>query len=133
MGFSIEAQVARGPDLGKDIIALQTVTDRAGFSETHRYLVECKHYAKSGKSVLERDIGSSIARMGTHSCDRYILVTSTVPSEKVRNQLASIPNTVSHYRATTWSKGDLARLLDEHPAVRERYFPSDGEFWGLGV
>ena len=30
MGFSIEAQVARGPDLGKDIIAIQTMADRAG-------------------------------------------------------------------------------------------------------
>jgi len=125
MGFSIEAKVARGPDLGKDIIAAQTVTDRAGFSETHRYLVECKHYATSGRSVLERDIGSPVARMGTHGCDRYILVTSTVPSEKVCTQLAGMPHTVPHYRATTWSKGDLARLLDEHPDVRQRYFPSE--------
>jgi formylglycine-generating enzyme required for sulfatase activity len=125
MGFSIEAKVARGPDLGKDIIAAQTVTDRAGFAETHRYLVECKHYAKSGKSVLERDIGSPVSRMGTHHCDRYILVTSTVPSEKVRAQLAGMPNAVPNYRATTWSKGDLARLLDEHPDVRQRYFPPE--------
>jgi hypothetical protein len=125
MGFTVEAKVARGPDLGKDIIAAQTVTDRAGFSETHRYLIECKHYAGSGKSVQERDIGSPVARMGTHNCDRYILVTSTVPSEKVRAQLAGIPNAVPNYRATTWSRGDLIRLLDEHPAVRERYFPSE--------
>jgi hypothetical protein len=125
MGFTIEAKVARGPDLGRDIIAAQTVTDRAGFSETHRYLVECKHYATSGKSVQERDIGDPIRRMGTHQCDRYILITSTVPSEKVRAQLAGMPNIVSHYRATTWSKGDLARFLDQHPDVRERYFPSE--------
>lgn len=125
MGFAIEAKVARGPDLGKDIIAAQTVTDRAGFSETHRYLIECKHYAVSGKSVQERDIGSPIARMGTHNCDRYVLVTSTVPAEKVRAQLAGIPNAVPNYRATTWSRGDLACLLDEHPGVRERYFPSE--------
>jgi hypothetical protein len=32
---------------------------------------------------------------------------------------------VPQYRATTWSKGDLARLLDENPEVRERYFPSE--------
>ncbi|MCK4471889.1 MAG: restriction endonuclease, partial [Anaerolineae bacterium] len=122
-----EAKVARGPDLGKDIIATRTATDPAGFSETHRYLVECKHYAKSGKSVREPDIGSPVARMGTHNCDRYILATSTVPAEKVRVQLAGIPNTAPHYRATTWSKGDLARFLDEHPDVRERYFPPEVE------
>jgi hypothetical protein len=123
MGFTIDAKVARGPDLGKDIVATRTVTDTLGFSETHRYLVECKHYAKS-KSVPGEVIGSPIARMGTHNCDRYVLATSTVPSEKVRVQLASISSTVSHYRATTWSKGNLLRLLNEHPDVRERYFPS---------
>ncbi|HUV94169.1 MAG TPA: SUMF1/EgtB/PvdO family nonheme iron enzyme [Anaerolineae bacterium] len=127
MGFAIEAKVARGPDLGKDIITTQTVTDRAGFSETHRYLIECKHHAKGGKSVREEDIGSPIARMGTHNCDRYILVTSTVPSEKVRAQLAGIPNTVPHYRATVWHEGDLTRLLDQYPDVRERFLPSKPE------
>ena len=99
MGFTVEAKVARGPDLGKDIVAVRTTTDPAGFSETHRYLVECKHYAGSGKSVREPDLGSPIARMGAHNCDRYILATTTVPSEKVRVQLSGIPNAVSQYQA----------------------------------
>jgi restriction endonuclease len=127
MGFVIEDKVARGPDLGKDIIAVQTLADPAGFSDVHRYLVECKHYAGSGRSVLESAIGSPIARMGTHRCDRYILATSTVPSEKVRTQLARIQNIVPHYRATTWSKGDLIRFLDDHPDVRDRHFPPPDE------
>jgi len=124
MGFTIEAKVARGPDLGKDIIAVWTVPDPAGFSEAHRYLVECKHYAQSGKSVKEADIGSPIQCMGTHNCDRYILITSTVPAEKTRNELASMSNTVPHYKAIVWHKGDLARLLNAHPDVRGRHFPS---------
>jgi KaiC/GvpD/RAD55 family RecA-like ATPase len=124
MGFTIEAKVARGPDLGKDIIATKTVTDAAGFAEIHRYLVECKHYARSGKSVQEASIGSPIARMGTHNCDRYILATSTVPSEKVRVQLDGVTNIVPRYKATAWHAGDLLRLLDEYPEVRERYFPA---------
>jgi hypothetical protein len=54
---------------------------------------------------------------------RYVLATSTVPAEKVRVQLDRISNTVPTYRAIAWSKGDLARFLDEHPGVRGRYFP----------
>jgi formylglycine-generating enzyme required for sulfatase activity len=127
MGFTIEAKVARGPDRGKDIIATRTIPDPAGFAETHRYLVECKHYAISGRSVPEAAIGSPIARMGDHNCDRYILATSTVPTEKVRAQLVGISNAVFHYRATIWSKGDLTRLLDEHPGVRERYFLTESK------
>jgi len=125
MGFTIEAKVARGPDLGKDIIATKAVPDDAGFLDTHRYLIECKHYAKSGRSVREPDVGSPIARMGTYDCDRYILITTTVPAEKTRVQLASITNTVPQYKATVWHEGDLARFLDQHPDVRERYFPTE--------
>lgn len=121
MGYIIEASVSRGPDLGRDIIASRTVTDEMGFSESYRYLIECKHHAKSGKSVTEEHIGSPVARMGTHNCNRYILVTSTVPSEKVRAQLAAIHNTVPTYKATVWAKNDLARFLEQHPDVWQRH------------
>ncbi len=123
MCFRIEAKVARRPDLGKDMIATLTQTDPAGFEETHRYLVECKHFAKSDVSVREEDIGSPIARMGAHACDRYLLITSTVPSEKVRHQLDGIRNTVKSYMARSWSKGDLRQLLAKHPQVRDRHIP----------
>ena len=122
MGFFIESKVARGPDLGRDILAIQTLVDKAGISETHRYLIECKHNAVSGKSVLETDIGNPIGRMGCHNCNRYILITSTVASEKVRNQLNSISNIVPSYKATIWSKSDLRKFLDEYPGVTTRHF-----------
>ena len=127
LGFAIEAEVARGPDLGKDIIATKTTTDELGFSREHHFLVECKHYAKSGNSVREPDIGNPIARMGTHNCDRYILATSTVASEKVRKQLEGMPNTVPQYQAAIWHAAHLARLLDAHPDVRARHFPPEPE------
>lgn len=122
MSFNIESKVARGPDQGKDMVAITTVTDDAGIRQTHRYLVECKHFAHSGKSVQESDVGTPISRMSAHNCDRYLLITSTVPSEKLRVQLEGIGNAVPGYRATTWSKGDLRRHLYKHPEVRDRYF-----------
>lgn len=122
IGFQIASKVARGPDLGKDIIAVSNSTDIAGINEIHRYLVECKHFALSGRCVKEADVGSPISRMGSHKCDRYILITSTIPCEKLRDQLESIDNSAPHYKAITWSRGDLRRLLDEHPKVRDRYF-----------
>lgn len=35
VGFIIEAEVARGPDRGRDIIASETMTSRARVAETH--------------------------------------------------------------------------------------------------
>jgi formylglycine-generating enzyme required for sulfatase activity len=122
IGFTIEANVAHGSDQGKGIIATQTVIDRAGISETHRYLVECRHSGKGGNVILETGAGSSIASMESHGCDRYILITSTLPSEAVRIRLASISKAAPNYRATSWSMGDLVRLLNEYPDVRERHF-----------
>jgi hypothetical protein len=121
MGYTIEASVSRGPDMGRDIIASKTVLDEMGFTEDYRYLVECKHYAKSGKSVQEADIGSPVARMSTHNCNRYILITSTIPSEKVRVQLKAVSNAVPDYKATAWARNHLTRFLEQHPDVWERH------------
>lgn len=122
MGFAIVSKPARGPDRGRDIIAVQTLIDGVGIQESHRYLVECKHYAVSNKSVREADIGSPISRMSTHNCDRYLLITSTVPSENVQTQLNSINNAVPAYQAAIWSKADLRKHLDKYPEVRKRHF-----------
>jgi len=54
-GFTIESPPARGPDQGKDLIAVRSVTDDIGFTDTERCLVECKHFFVSGKSVRESE------------------------------------------------------------------------------
>jgi len=123
MGYKIEEKVGRGPDLGKDLIVSYSSADPAGFKESHRYLVECKHFAKSGESVKEEHIGNVAARMATHRCDRYLLITSTVPAEKTRVQLAAMPQLNSSFKAETWSKGELRRLLLQHPDVRDLHIP----------
>jgi len=64
--------------------------------------------------------------MGIPKCSRYILVIGTSSSEKsVRSARRHSQCRVPYYKVTTWSKGDLALLLDEHFDVRERYFPSE--------
>ncbi len=122
MGYKIEEKVSRGPDGGKDIIAVYSIKDPAGFSETHRYLIECKHFAVSNKSVTEEDIGNVVLRMSANACGRYLLITSTVPSEKARKQLSTLSN-IGNYKAEVWSKGDLRRLLFEYKDVRDRHVP----------
>jgi len=66
MGYTVEASVSRGPDLGRDIIVSKTVTDEMGFTESYRYLIECKHYARSGKSVQEADKREGACPTGRH-------------------------------------------------------------------
>jgi len=123
MGFTIVQKPARGPDFGIDIIVNETIRDRTGVSEERKTLVQCKHYAHAGKAVSFGDIGSYREAMDQYGCRHYLLITSTVPTHDLQTRFQST-NERGDYTAAIWSKGDLARLLDEYPGVRERHFPS---------
>jgi len=112
MGYQIESGVGRGQDRGRDILASLTQHDAMGFRITHRYLIECKHHAQSDKSVKESEIGNVAGRMGVHSCDRYLLITSTAASENVLAILNALPNTSPRYQGLPWSRGDLLSVVN---------------------
>jgi len=124
-GYTIVEKVGRGPDGGRDLVVAGTTAGDLGFPETHTYLVECKHLAKSNRAVTERDIGAPIARMAVHACDRYLLITSTVPTEKVVHQVKTIHETAPHYRGAIWARNDLVRLVMKFPHVWEAHVHKD--------
>jgi hypothetical protein len=124
-GLTILSKVARGPDRGQDIVASSTDTDKLGFSRSLRILVECKHFAKSGRSVREADVGNIVERTIAGRCNRYLLITSTVPSTSVLHQVQGISSNPSiPIEATVWAKNDVYRLLTEFPEVRDRHCPA---------
>ena len=61
-GLRFHKRVSRGPDSGADIIAVHSSIDELGFTVKARILVECKHYARSGRSVRESQVGSFVER-----------------------------------------------------------------------
>jgi formylglycine-generating enzyme required for sulfatase activity len=124
MGFSIVQPPARGPEGGKDLIISEIVRDRMGFTEERKTLIQCKHRAQSGKAVGFGEVANYRDVMDQYQVQRYLLITSTLPTEDLRTKFEATSNK-GDYVALIWSKGDLARLLDEHPGVRERYFPSE--------
>ncbi len=122
-GIEIITKPSRGPDFGVDIIATITVTDNIGISEKHRILIECKHFAKSNRSVRENDIGNIIERTIANNCHKYLLITSTTVSSVVSYQLQGITNNPSiPFSATFWAKNDLDKIINEYPDIRDRYF-----------
>lgn len=123
-GLALESRASRGPDAGADMIAYRMVCDDLGFNKEERILVECKHHAHSGRSVRETDVGNIIERTLLHNCNRYLLVTSTLPSTSVAQQLRGISSNPSiPITATAWSRNDLDGFLSEIPRLVERYFP----------
>jgi len=122
-GIEIISKPSRGPDFGVDICATISVTDDIGINEKHRILIECKHFAKSNRSVREDDIGNIIERTIANNCRKYLLITSTTVSSVVSHQLQGISNNPSiPISATFWAKNDLDKFINESPEIRNRYF-----------
>lgn len=125
MGFTIESRPGRGPDQGKDLLAVRLVTDDMNISQMERWLVECKHFGGSQRSVLESDVGNIESRMKIHKANRYLLVTSTTVSSTVRNQLQAISEDAGTiYKAAFWGSTDLHEKLLKYDKLIEKYFHS---------
>jgi hypothetical protein len=122
-GLDIQSRPSRGPDGGADMIAAIVETGALGFRQEYRILIECKHFAGSGRSVRESDVGSIIERVIRHNCNRYLLITSTIPSVSVSQQLQAISNNPSiHMSAAVWSINNLQDLLTQFPDVAAKHF-----------
>lgn len=83
----IVSEPTRGPDQKKDLVIEITSRDLLGNSEKIKYLVQCKHKAHSGRSVLEAEIGDFRSACLLHKTDGYFLITSTIASVTVANNL----------------------------------------------
>jgi len=122
MGFTIVQSPARGSDAGVDLIVSETVKDTMGFAEERKSLVQCKHYAHSGKAVPFSDVANYREAMDQARVRRYLLIASTLPSQDLQNKFKAVSE-AGDYVALIWSRNHLARFLDAHPDVRGRYFP----------
>jgi hypothetical protein len=123
MGFIITRRFSRGSDQGADLIVQKKYEDALGYVDSLRIMVECKHYAKSNRSVREDQIGNIIERTLSHNCNRYLLITSTLPSTSVRNQLENITNNpVIGISAAFWAKNNLSSYIEKFPDLIDKYF-----------
>jgi len=89
LGFFIEAQPNRGPDGGKDLL----VTEQLGGLLNNyrwRWLVSCKHFAKSNRAVSEADELNIRERLESFAADGFIGFYSTVPSSGLYGRLESL-------------------------------------------
>ncbi|MBI5016840.1 MAG: restriction endonuclease [Deltaproteobacteria bacterium] len=129
LGFTIESPPDRGPDQGKDLLALESVVGKL-HSYTFRWLVSCKHFAQSGKAVNEsKDEPNILERMRAFRADGFLGFYSTLPSSGLNTRLCALR-----------SGGDIRdyqifdhRLIEEHllrlgfSRILCRYFPKSSK------
>lgn len=80
-----------GQDGGRDLVVVEKLT--GDLSEYKRkWLISCKHFAHSGKSVGKDDIGDITADCNAIGAEGYILVCSTQPTANLITRLEEVKN-----------------------------------------
>jgi hypothetical protein len=79
LGFVIDIGPGRGPDAGRDLVISEQLRGRLN-SRKFTWLVSCKHYAVSDKSVGPDQESNVTDRLKQHRADGFMGFYSTVPS-----------------------------------------------------
>lgn len=103
----------KGPDQGRDILINEKVSGQLSVFN-RRWLVQCKHFAHSGKSVGRSDIGSILNDCKQVGASGYLLVCSTQPSSSLVTMLKEISEQPENNIVTSiWDGVDLEKSLSE--------------------
>lgn len=87
MGLTITVYPAVGPDGGRDIICEEySQFARSGL----RWLVSCKHYAGSKKSIGVNEDAAIANKLTQHGCDAFMFFFSTPYTEGFRNSVENV-------------------------------------------
>ena len=116
----------KGTDAGRDLTCVES---RNSFfmPDEKRWLIQCKHNAKSNKAVGVGDLGDIVDTCAQHSCAGFLLVCSTYPSSAVLQRLESISRNASVAVETTyWDMVRLEQILStpKNWPLAQRFLPT---------
>jgi hypothetical protein len=115
----------KGTDQGRDIIATETLTGEIA-SYTRTWLVQCKHFAHSGRSVGREDVGGIIDDCRQIKATGYLLACSTQASSSLVTKLRELEeNSDYKFVARIWDSVDIEKMLMEprYFALGHLFFP----------
>jgi len=122
LGFEIIQHPDRGPDGKKDLIVGE-VRKGLGGSTSIRWMVSCKHYAHSGKSVSDTDELDIIDRVYKHKCQGFMGVYSTIPATSLNTKLNENKDKIE-YQVYDRERIEKLLLVDTKGInLARRYFP----------
>ena len=105
MEYNIVEDPSRGADGGKDFVVEELFTQKDGSLQTIKWLVSCKHYAHSGKSISDTDELNVGDRVKQHQCDGFMGFYSTLPSSGLSQRLHNV------CKATIYDSEKIERFI----------------------
>jgi hypothetical protein len=130
LGYEILQQPDRGADGKKDLIVQEL---RRGISGTTKikWLVSCKHYAHSGKSISDNDEPNILDRISVHECDGFLGFYSTLPATSLGKNFEGLKKKTN---IDSFDREQIEKILLESPEgirLSSRYFPVSFENYKL--
>lgn len=124
-GFHIESPPDRGADLGKDMLVSEEISGRV-YKGRFRWLVSCKHFSQSGRSVNETDDERNILeRLGSFKASGFIGFYSTLASAGLNTRLRQLreEGKIGDYRIFDHKLIENYLLTVGYSGLMIRYFP----------
>lgn len=128
LGFGIEENPSRGADGGKDIILIEPLEGKIK-STTRRWIVSCKHYAHSEKSVGDKDEIDILGRTRKFKAQGFIAFYSRIPSSGLMQTLRSHEDEIN---IEVWDHEKIENALITEEVLQpifQRYFPNSYKQW----
>lgn len=113
----------RGADQGRDLLFTERRKGLLGTQDV-RWLVSCKDFALSGRSVTEQDLGSVIDKVRQHAANGFLLATTTTASSGLKAMLDGLRDNGA-IETLVWDKHELEEMLlrGENADLVKRHFP----------
>ena len=132
LGFEILENPSRGSDggLGKDLIVIERKNGYTGIDEV-QWLVSCKHFAHSGKSVGTEDEKEITDRVIATGSDGFMGFYSTLPSSGLNAKFQGIKEN-SNISVFYFDRAKIEEELTEKDYLVKlalRYFPKSTSKW----
>lgn len=126
MGYRILEKPAVGVEGGRDVLVERTLKDDMG-ERREKVVVQCKHYAHSGKAIGDKDLGVWENAMKRYRARGYLLVTDTRPTENLSKSFREYTEDDSNAPkwAAFWDVDELISHLNKYPHVRDSFFPPE--------
>ncbi|MCT4583116.1 MAG: restriction endonuclease [Flavobacteriales bacterium] len=122
LGYEIIQHPDRGADGKKDLIIQELRQGISGATKI-KWLVSCKHYAHSGKSISDTDEPNILDRISVHECDGFFGFYSTLPAASLGKNFEGLKKKTS---IEYFDRERIEKILLESPEgirLASRYFP----------
>jgi WD40 repeat protein len=126
MGYRILEKPAVGVEGGRDVLVERAIKDVMS-ERREKVVVQCKHYAHSGKAIGDNDVGVWVNAMQRYKANGYLLVTDTRPTENLSKSFREYTNNEANSPnwAAFWDVDELISHLNKYPSVRDAFFPPE--------